>query len=107
MPQEDHLRPVVPDAIDELERLAGAAGIAAELRDTLVGRHEIAEHLASRRERLRERALLEVAADVHRESEAVAGIDEMRREARLLLLSPHQGVLVAQAPAAVVGLHAV
>src|SRR2546426_8197193 len=57
--------------------------------------------------RFRQRAALEVAADVHLEAEPAAGIDELGREEGLVGVAAHQSVLVPETPSPVVPLMSV
>src|SRR5712691_12829941 len=53
------------------------------------------------------RAPIEVAAHVHLEAEAAARVDQLDREKRLVRLTAHERVLVAESPSPVVALMAV
>src|SRR5712691_1192201 len=107
LPQEHHPPLVVPNAVDEIERLRSPAHEARRAARALGLADEIREHPPALLMRFRHRAPLDVAADVHLEPEPMPGVDELREDLRLRRLTRDEGVLIEQAPAPVVGLRGV
>ena len=107
LPQEHHPPLVVPNAVDEIERLRSAAHEARGTARALGLADEIREHAPALLMRVRERTPLDIATDVHLEPEPMAGVDELGQDLRLRRLPRDEPVLIEEAPAPVVGLRGV
>src|SRR5688572_21860471 len=104
LPQEDHVPPVVPDAVDEIDRFGRPAHETRCAARALGLGHEVRQHSSSLRMRGGQRAPLDVATDVHLEPQPVPRVDQLREDLRLRRLARDQRVLIQQAPPAFVGL---
>src|SRR5712691_4601564 len=104
LPEEDHPSLVVPDTVDVFEGVGVDSRLARYVRRALCFGHEIAQYRPAVKVRFGERAPVEVATDVHLETEPSPRVDQLHGEERLVRLPADKGVLIAEVPASVVAL---